>query len=71
MSDVLWCPVCRKAFLEEPRMFFAQRCENCGSLLEEEQERTEVDFKEIDTGYEPEEEEESEPEEADDAAEAE
>ncbi|QHP67433.1 hypothetical protein EI171_08325 [Bradyrhizobium sp. LCT2] len=69
MSDILWCPVCRKAVLEEPRIFFAQRCEDCGGLLEAEQERAEVDFKEIDIGYVPEEEEVYEDEEADEEAE--
>lgn len=66
MPEFLWCPECRRSFVDEGRIFFAQRCDDCSGLLEEEQQRPEVDFKEIDTGYEPEEEEEDNENETDD-----
>ncbi|MGY4197807.1 hypothetical protein [Bradyrhizobium sp. USDA 4520] len=57
MSDFLWCPECRQAFIDEERMFFAQRCTDCGDLLErDEPGRCEVDYRELDIGYEGEEE---------------
>ncbi|MGY3132348.1 hypothetical protein ACVWZM_003030 [Bradyrhizobium sp. USDA 4501] len=57
MSEFLWCPECRQAFVDEERMFFAQRCTDCGGLLEtEETGRCEVDYKELDIGYREEEE---------------
>lgn len=37
MSDFLSCPECRQAFVDEERMFFAQRCTDCGGLLEKDE----------------------------------
>jgi hypothetical protein len=52
MSEFLWCPECRQSFLDEERVFFAQRCRDCGGLLErDEPGRCEVDYKEVDSGY--------------------
>ncbi|MCP1846817.1 MULTISPECIES: hypothetical protein [unclassified Bradyrhizobium] len=52
MSDFLWCSECRQSFLDEERIFFAQRCTDCGGLLErDEPGRCEIDYKEIDIGY--------------------
>ncbi|WP_035695059.1 hypothetical protein [Bradyrhizobium liaoningense] len=66
MSDTLWCPTCQQGAINEHRIVFAQRCAECGGLLDEmdENERTEVEFKEIDIGYKPEEEEQEETEKA-------
>ncbi|WP_271592212.1 hypothetical protein [Bradyrhizobium sp. CCBAU 65884] len=65
MSDFLWCPECRQAFIDEERIFFVQRCTECGGLLErDETGRCEVDYKELDIGFEEDEEDrEGEPEE--------
>lgn len=65
-DDLLFCPQCREWFPEEPRWLSAQWCEKCGTELQGEQPRTEVDFRELDTGYEEEQEEENE--QAEDAA---
>lgn len=62
MSDFLWCPECRQSFVDEERVFFAQRCTDCGGLLEaEETGRCEIDYKELDFDYREEEADEDEP----------
>ncbi|UFS89569.1 hypothetical protein LPJ38_01925 [Bradyrhizobium daqingense] len=61
MSDFLWCPECRQSFVDEERVFFAQRCTDCGGLLEaEETGRCEIDYKELDFDYREEEADEDE-----------
>lgn len=67
MSDILWCPECRHWRPNEPSWLFGQRCEQCGTELVDDPPPLEVDFKEIDIGYEEGESEEQEDAQGDDA----